>query len=144
MLSIIRGGDEWDYIVPQELFLGNMSGFSSRSGLDRWHLSAVLSPGCGSSFPSPTNPNIDLCLQWKRVDKYYNVYSLCLLPNQGQWLVMDSLLWPATLPILPTGSSGGTSLNLTSQKSVMVSQGRTWGAGERRFSYRWARTQKSM
>ena len=35
---------------------------------------------------------------------------------------MDSPLWPVTLPILPTGSSGGTSLSLTSLKSVMVSQ----------------------
>lgn len=68
--------------------------------------------------------------------------SLCLLPHQGQWLVMDSLLWPVTLPILPTGSSGGTSLSSTSLKSVMVS--RSWACtGGRGISYRGAWTQKA-
>lgn len=56
---------------------------------------------------------------------------------------MDSLLWPVTLPILPTGSSGGTSLSLTSLKSVMVSQSRA-GTGGRGVSYCGVRTQKPI
>lgn len=56
---------------------------------------------------------------------------------------MDSLLWPVTLPTPPTGSSGGTSLSLTSLKSVMVSQSRA-GSGGRGVSYWWVRTQKPM
>lgn len=108
-----------------ELFLRNMSGFSSRQGPDRWHPSAVFSPSCGSSPPSPTNPNIDLCLQWKHVGKYYNVLSLSspqpgAVIGDGQSAVASNIAnttyrlqwWDFTKFDLPEISNGKPGQNL--------------------------------
>lgn len=113
--------------MSTRMVLRNMSGFSLSQGLDRWDLPAFFRPIMVLPLLSLLLIPVSTYLgsQWKHVGKHYNGLS-CLLSHQGQWLVMDNLLWPVILPILPTGSSGGTSLNLTSQKSVMVSQSGTW------------------
>lgn len=125
------GADEWNYV-------------SSRIVLEICLISlwdGDLADGSSSS-PSPADPST-YCFMFAGETWIKTILCSLLLLYQGQWLVMDSLLWPVTLPILPTGSSGGTSLSLTFLKSVMVSQGRA-GTGRRGISYWWAQTQKPM
>lgn len=126
------GADEWDYVSGRIV--------SETCLVSLWD--GDLADGFSSS-PSPAYPSTCRFTCTEETWIKTIMCSLCLLPHQGQWLVMDSQLWPVTLPILPTGSSGGTSLSLTSRKSVMVSQSRA-GTGRRGISYWWARTQKPM
>ena len=96
-----------------------MSGFSLRQRLDIQDLSAFFSLSCDSSFSPSSNPSFVSCLQWKHIDKHYNVLSLSSPPpgaviGDGQSAVASNIAnttyrlqwWDFTKFDLPEISNG--------------------------------------